>query len=177
MILILFQLTTIYSIFKFVKCLYVWYFYCIFDMFYHLLISLHLIGVSTTILKTITIKLPWICLHLLQSFIVISFTQRYWHNRQPWRVLKPAQNRKHTHTTRWPERHLEGRAFTCYVITYLQAYKADNSYLINSRVPGAALLTSRCRRQGHSMKVTSPLSNAEKPEIVIFCFRHSFCSE
>lgn len=56
----------------------------------------------------------------------------------------------------------------------MQAYKADNCELINSRVPGAALLTCRCLRQGHSAEVTSPLSNGEKPELVIFCFRHSF---
>lgn len=62
----------------------------------------------------------------------------------------------------------------CYVITQLQAYKADNSELINSRVPGATLFASRCRRQGHNMEVTNALSNSEKPEIVIFCFRHSF---
>lgn len=44
----------------------------------------------------------------------------------------------------------------CYVIAQLQAdkaYKADNSELINSRVPGAALLTRRCLRQGHNMEV------------------------
>lgn len=62
----------------------------------------------------------------------------------------------------------------CYVITQLQAYKAGNSELINSRVPGATLLASRCRRQGHNMGVTNTLSNSEKPEIVIFCFRCSF---
>lgn len=62
----------------------------------------------------------------------------------------------------------------CNVITQLQACKADNSELINSRVPGAALLVSRCLRQGQNMEVTSPLSNSEKPELVIFCFRHSF---
>lgn len=62
----------------------------------------------------------------------------------------------------------------CYVITQLQAYKADNSELINHRVPGAALLTSRCLRQGHNVEVTSPLSNGEKQEIVIYCFRRSF---
>lgn len=60
----------------------------------------------------------------------------------------------------------------CYVITQLQAYKADNSELINRRVPGATLFASRCRRQGHNKEVTNALSNSEKPEIVIFCFRH-----
>ncbi len=65
----------------------------------------------------------------------------------------------------------------CYVITQFQASKAskaDNSELINSRVPGAALLMSTCLRQGHNTKVANPSSNSEKPEIVIFSFRLSF---
>lgn len=74
-----------------------------------------------------------------------------------WTTPRRAED-KHT---RWPGRNLEGGAFACYVITQLQAYKADNSELINSRVPGATLLTSRCLGQGHNMEVSSPLSNSE----------------
>lgn len=45
----------------------------------------------------------------------------------------------------------------CYVITQLQAFKADNSELINGRAPGAAPLTGKRLRQGHNMEVTSPI--------------------
>lgn len=64
---------------------------------------------------------------------------------------------KDKHTNRRPEKNPEGCVFVCYVIAQLQAHKADNGELINSRVPGAALLTSRCLRQGHSTEVTSPV--------------------
>lgn len=156
---ILFQLTTIYSIFK--KFIFGTF---IFDMIwydYYLLMTLYLTVVTTTILKTITIKHPWI--------LKLPASHNYNTINNP--EACPEEDK---HTTRLPERNLEGGAFMCYVITQLQAYKADNSELINCRVPGAALLTSRCLRQGHNAEVTSPLSNSEKPEIVIFCFRHSF---
>ena len=42
-----------------------------------------------------------------------------------------------------PGKRLKGDAFVCYVITQLQADKADNSELINNRGPGAALLARR----------------------------------
>lgn len=69
--------------------------------------------------------------------------------------------------TRWPDGILKGSAFTCYAITQLQAdkaYKADKSELINRRVPGAALHTRRCLRQGHNIEVISPNSNSKKPD-------------
>lgn len=103
------------------------------------------IGVASTIWKTITKDLAWTS----KPQPHITTTR--------WTTPRRAED-KHT---RWPGRNLEGGAFACYVITQLQAYKADNSELINSRVPGATLLTSRCLGQGHNMEVSSPLSNSE----------------
>lgn len=57
------------------------------------------------------------------------------------------------------------------MITRWRAFKADNSDLINSRVPGAGLLTSRCLRQGHDAEVTGPFINSGKPEIAVLYFR------
>ena len=102
-------------------------------------------------------KLPQICLQCFESWSQsVSHNSNNIINNPEVCEVHPEEDK---HTTRWPERNLEGGAFMCNVITQLQAYKADNSELINSRVPGAVPLMSRCLRQGQNMEVTSPLSN------------------